>query len=75
MIASLGYSEQDIGEVADLIVDAMVAHGDSSSIAAAVHEHLKAGADHVTILPPLGSDFSAGVDELERLAHALSELA
>jgi hypothetical protein len=40
-----------------------------------VHEHLKAGADHVTILPPLGSDFSTGVDELDRLAHALSELA
>lgn len=74
-IASLGYSEQDIGEVADPIVDAIVAHGDSSSIAAAVHEHLKAGADHVTILPPLGSDFSTGVDELERLAQALSELA
>jgi probable F420-dependent oxidoreductase len=39
------------------------------------NEHLLAGADHVTVLPPLGGEFSACVDELERLAPALSELA
>jgi probable F420-dependent oxidoreductase len=39
--------------------------------AAAAREHLDAGADHVTMLPPLDGDFSAGVDQLERLAPAL----
>jgi probable F420-dependent oxidoreductase len=42
--------------------------------ATAVREHLEAGADHVTMLPPLDSDFSNGVDQLERLAPALTEL-
>ena len=37
----------------------------------AAREHLDAGADHVTVLPPLDGDFRAGVDELERLAPAL----
>ena len=42
--------------------------------ATAAREHLEAGADHVTMLPPLDSDFSNGVDQLERLAPALTEL-
>jgi probable F420-dependent oxidoreductase len=33
--------------------------------------HLAAGADHVTILPPLGGDFGVGVDQLEKLSAAL----
>jgi probable F420-dependent oxidoreductase len=39
------------------------------------HEHLLAGADHVTILPPLGGDFGIGIDQLEKIAPALTELA
>ena len=39
--------------------------------ATATREQLEAGADHVTLLPPLDSDFSAGVDRLEQLAPAL----
>ena len=70
-IAGLGYAEHE----SDRLVDAIVAHGDSSSIAATVRDHLKAGADHVTILLALGTDFSAGIDDLEQLAPALSELA
>jgi probable F420-dependent oxidoreductase len=37
-------------------------------------EHLLAGADHVTILPPLGGDFGIGIDQLEKVAPALSGL-
>jgi len=66
-IASLGYGDQ----LTDRLVDAIVAHGDPTSISARVREHLDAGADHVTILPPLGSDFATGIDQLERLAPAL----
>jgi hypothetical protein len=38
---------------------------------AATREHFDAGADHVTVLPPLDGDFSNGVDRLEQLAPAL----
>jgi probable F420-dependent oxidoreductase len=73
-IAELGYSEQELTEVADRLVAAIVAHGDSAAIAVKVREHLLAGADHVTILPPLGSEYSAAVDQLESLAPALTDL-
>jgi probable F420-dependent oxidoreductase len=73
-IAGLGYSAQEIAEVSDLLVDAIVAHGDSTAVAVKVREHLLAGADHVTLLLPIGGEFSAGVDQLEQLAPALAEL-
>jgi hypothetical protein len=38
------------------------------------HEHLLAGADHVTILPQLGSDFGIGIDQLEKIAPAVTGL-
>ena len=37
-------------------------------------EHLLAGADHVTILPPLDGDFRDGIDQLEKIAPALTGL-
>jgi probable F420-dependent oxidoreductase len=73
-IAELGSSDREITEVSDRLVVAVVAHGDSAAIAAKVREHLRAGADHVTLLLPTGGEFSAGIDELERLAPALAEL-
>jgi probable F420-dependent oxidoreductase len=73
-IVELGYSEPEIAEVSDRLVDAIVANGDSTAVAGKVREHLLAGADHVAILPPLGGEFSAGVDQLESVAPALIEL-
>jgi probable F420-dependent oxidoreductase len=73
-IAGLGYSAQEIAEVSDRLVDAIVAHGDSTATAVKVREHLLAGADHVTLLLPIGREFSAGIDQLEQLAPALAEL-
>jgi probable F420-dependent oxidoreductase len=73
-MAGLGYSAAEIAEVDDRLVDALVAHGDSATIAAKVHEHLAAGADHVTLLLPIGSEFGAGIGQLEQLAPALAEL-
>jgi hypothetical protein len=40
-----------------------------------VREHLAAGADHVLAGLPIGTDFTAGVDQLEQLAPALAGLA
>jgi probable F420-dependent oxidoreductase len=36
--------------------------------------HLLAGADHVTILPPLDGDFRNGIDQLEQIAPTLTGL-
>jgi probable F420-dependent oxidoreductase len=72
-MAGLGYTAQEIAEVSDRLVDALVAHGDSATVAARVQEHLRAGADHVTLLLPVGGEFAAGIDQLERLAPALAQ--
>ena len=72
-IARLGYSEQEITEVSDRLVDAIVGHGDPATIAAKAREHLAAGADHVMIMST-GTDFTAGIDQLVRLAPTLVTL-
>jgi probable F420-dependent oxidoreductase len=69
----LGYSEQEIAEVSDRLVDALVGYGGSAAIAAKVREHLAAGADHVMVMPT--ADFADGVDQLEQLAPTLTGLA
>ena len=68
----LGYSEQEIAEVSDRLLDALVGYGDSAAIAAKVREHLAAGADHVMVMPT--ADFAGGVDQLEQLAPTLAGL-
>jgi probable F420-dependent oxidoreductase len=73
-ITELGYSAREITEVGDRLVDDIVAHGGSASVAAKAREHLRAGADHVTLLLPVGGEFSSGIDQLEKLAPALAEL-
>jgi len=69
-MARLGYSAQEIAEVSDRLVDAIVGYGDPAAIAAKVREHVTAGANHVVLMPP-GGDFTA---ELEQLAPALAEV-
>nr|WP_286279224.1 TIGR03620 family F420-dependent LLM class oxidoreductase [Naasia aerilata] len=52
-----GFTEADVsGDGSDELVDAIVAHGDSGALAAAVRAHLDAGADHVClqVLPRRG---------------------
>jgi probable F420-dependent oxidoreductase len=68
----LGYSEQEIAEVSDRLLDALVGYGGSAAIAAKVREHLAAGADHVMVMPT--ADFAGGVDQLEQLAPTLAGL-
>ena len=53
---------------------ATIGQGGASAIAATVREHLAAGADHVLLGQPTGTDFIAGVDHLEQLAPALAEV-
>jgi probable F420-dependent oxidoreductase len=73
-MARLGYTEQEITEVSDRLVDGIVGHGDAAAIAAKVREHLAAGADHVMVMST-GTDFADGVDQLEQLAPTLAGLS
>jgi probable F420-dependent oxidoreductase len=72
-MARLGYSEGEITEVSDRLVDAIVGYGDAAAIAAKAREHVAAGADHVLVMVT-GTEFADGVDQLARLAPALVEL-
>ncbi|MFJ9461536.1 TIGR03620 family F420-dependent LLM class oxidoreductase [Kitasatospora sp. NPDC101447] len=47
LLHDLGYRDMDA--LGDRLVDAIVAHGDAEDIARRVHEHLDAGADHVSL--------------------------
>jgi probable F420-dependent oxidoreductase len=48
--------------------------GDVPATTAQVREHLTAGADHVLLGVPIGTDFTAGVEYLELLAPAVAEI-
>ena len=45
----LGFTDDDIGQASDRLVDALVAWGDETAIARRVAEHHQAGADHVCV--------------------------
>ena len=45
----LGFSEREIDELDDRLVDTLVPWGDADSLAARVREHRAAGADHVVV--------------------------
>ena len=46
----LGFADSDIADGgSDRLIDAVIPHGSGGDIAAAVHEHLEAGADHVCL--------------------------
>ncbi len=72
-MARLGYSQQEITEVSDRMVDAIVWCGAAGTIAAKVGEHLAAGADHVVVMST-GTDFTRGVEQLKQLASSLVDL-
>jgi probable F420-dependent oxidoreductase len=63
----LGFTDADLDDGgSDRLVDALVAHGTPEQVAAQLHAHLDAGADHVCIqlLTDGGADALAGYAEL-----------
>jgi probable F420-dependent oxidoreductase len=72
-VAGLGYSERDIADVSDSMVDDFIGFGNADAIAAKVRDHLAAGADHVEVMLPIG-DFAGGIEQFERLAPALTAI-
>jgi probable F420-dependent oxidoreductase len=73
-LAELGYPAEETAELNERVVDALVAHGGPDTIAAKVRAHLAAGADHVTLLLPIGTEFAPGIDQLAQVAPALADL-
>ncbi|WP_236792288.1 TIGR03620 family F420-dependent LLM class oxidoreductase [Amycolatopsis sp. GM8] len=73
-LVRLGYPAEDVAAGAGHVVDAIIAHGGRDAITAKVQEHLAAGADHV-MLTPMTGDYGSGVEQLEWLAPAITELA
>ncbi|WP_428340624.1 LLM class flavin-dependent oxidoreductase [Mycobacterium sp.] len=54
-----------------LLVVGLSLDPDPTAVRDGAREHLNAGADHVTILPPLDGDFRDGIDQLELIAPTL----
>jgi alkanesulfonate monooxygenase SsuD/methylene tetrahydromethanopterin reductase-like flavin-dependent oxidoreductase (luciferase family) len=70
-LAWLGYTDKQIAELNDDLVNALVAHGDPDSIATLAAAHRDAGADHVILLPSGAADLMTGVEQLEHLAPTM----
>jgi CheY-like chemotaxis protein len=72
-------ARQVLGPDKLLVVFAHASAGDGDGTASAaqaqVREHLAAGADHVLLGLPIGTDFIAGVERLAQLAPAMAEIA
>ena len=74
-LVELGYLAEESAELTDRVVDALVAHGGPDTIAAKVRAHLAAGADHVALLQPIGTEFTPGVERWAQVAPALTDLS
>jgi probable F420-dependent oxidoreductase len=65
----LGFTDADVRKPgSDRLIDAVVAYGSPTAIAARLNDHLEAGADHVTIQV-------LGADSEDKLVAGLKELA
>lgn len=69
----LGFSEDDIAQASDRLVDALFAWGDESRITERVEAHFAAGADHVClqVVAPARNSISASLPVWRALARAL----
>lgn len=72
-LAGLGFDDE-LGGTHDRLVDAVVGYGGPDAIAAKVHEHLAAGADHVVLMPPFDIEFGSGIEHLVAMAPALASV-
>jgi hypothetical protein len=68
----MGFAEEEIAQLSDRLVDAVVAWGDLDVVAARIAEYLRAGADQV-VLSVVSADppGSLPVQQWQQLAKAL----
>ena len=68
----MGFAEDEIAQLSDRLVDAVVAWGDLDAVAARVSEHLRAGADQVALsVVGAGPPGVLPVEQWRQLAKAL----
>ncbi|MCV7332201.1 LLM class F420-dependent oxidoreductase [Mycobacterium cookii] len=68
----IGFTEDDVAQVSDRLLDAIIAWGDESAILRRVDEHRQAGADHVCVQVLLSDAKAYPREEWRRLAAALT---
>lgn len=66
----MGFSDTDIASLSDQLVDQLVAWGSVDTITARINQHLRAGADHVT-LSVLGNGHHTAINSARQLAPNL----
>jgi len=70
--ARMGFTDTDVSDLSDRLVDALVAWGDADTIAERINTHRNAGADHV-ILAVLNRGNQPGpLDVARQLGHRLT---
>ena len=69
-----GFTDDEIAERADRLVDALVPWGDADTVAAKIAAHYAAGADHVAISVVNGSD-AVPVEQMAALVPAIERIA
>jgi probable F420-dependent oxidoreductase len=74
ILAQLGFTPEEVADLSDRVVDALIGNGPPDRIAALVREHLEAGANHVALIPS-GTSVEDDLEQLERIAPALADLA
>jgi probable F420-dependent oxidoreductase len=68
----MGFAEDEIAQLSDRLVDAVVAWGDLDAVAARVAEHLRAGADQVALsVVSAGPPGALPLEQWRQLAKAL----
>jgi probable F420-dependent oxidoreductase len=68
--ARMGFDDNDVADLSDRLVDALVAWGDADAITARIDEHRAAGADHVVVSVISDGDQPGLLDVAERLFPA-----
>lgn len=67
----LGFTEDDVANLSDRLIDGLFAWGSAAQIAERVKEHHDAGADHVCLQVITGGDFARLRSDYRELAAAL----
>ncbi|OBG97234.1 LLM class F420-dependent oxidoreductase [Mycobacterium sp. E3251] len=65
-----GFSEEDLSQVSDRLVDAIIAWGDEQAVLARIAEHHAAGADHVCVQVLTGDPREFPREQWRRIAAA-----
>jgi probable F420-dependent oxidoreductase len=67
----MGFTDDEIAQLGDRLVDALVPWGDVDTVAARATEHLRAGADHVAVSVTAAPSDTFPIDQWRVLAPAL----